>query len=256
MAPHTLPVFSADVVKTWSPFSMWNLKIVISEYFFNLDGTLSFCPKTYFEIAVFSEKALISSNSILWWEREKKIYQESYIQLWISFCLFFSSKVLQLHLVAVIWWLSFWQEKKRQSISAVIAASPSHHCSPHGVGVSWVKAQVVLAPVSNSRTPWLPSLTLSHSCLSRRLSTECFINMGSSFFSLLQALDWLSSPTHKWSHSYPCPHSGPSSSSLCWWCWAWTVRWDNPGSKQGEVQRYFRMWWWFSLLHLGSVMSS
>lgn len=72
--------------------------------------------------------------------------------------------------------------------------------------------------------------------------------MSSFLFSLLQALDWLSSPTHRLSHSCPCPHSGQSSSSPCWWCWVWTARWDNPGTKWGKSQKCLQVQWWCSLL--------
>lgn len=79
--------------------------------------------------------------------------------------------------------------------------------------------------------------------------------MGSSLFSLLQALDWLSSPTRRLSHSCPCPRSGQSSSSPCWWCWVWIVRWDDQGTNWGKIRRYLWIQWWCPHLHLGTVLS-
>lgn len=56
--------------------------------------------------------------------------------------LFSFSKVISLHLVAVIWWLSLAGGEKAKHLSSHCCL-PSHPCAPNVVGVSWVTSLVV-----------------------------------------------------------------------------------------------------------------
>lgn len=223
-------MFSVDVIKIWRPFFMKNLETGSQNNFLTKIELCLSAQRHILKLLSFQRKLL--SQETAFCDGRKKRHQESYNQLWVS--AYFSSTVLQLHLVAIIW-LHYYLLAGLVSpiLSPHLAAMPPtklvcHRHKGTGVPSSYIKIPEFLAVIF---------VSLFNCGTKLRLAIKCFVNMGSSPFSLLQALDWLSWPTHRLSHSCLCPHSGPSSSSPCWWCWVWTVRWDNSGTKWRKIQK-------------------